>query len=154
MNVVSVLGSQELDVLRSLQKGGRRPRKAIAHELGMSESYVSKIVTGLEMKGLLLRVGVAILDPKKLGFNTLAFFRVVCKSPNDLPAVEAVVKEWPEIQEVHRLFGDGRILLLKIRARNSAELGEIQHKFREVDGVESARGDVVTTSKETTDLPI
>lgn len=147
------LSREELAILRVLQDDPNRPRKDIARECGISQSSLSKLVRRVQEGGGIRRMNAMILDPRKLGIGALAFFRVEC----EYEAVEEViitVALMQEVQEVHLLFGTMNSLLLKVRGKTTTEIFETQGKIRGIKGVRDARGDIVISKKEETDLPI
>lgn len=147
------LSKKELQLLRILQKGGRRKQKDIAQEVGVSEATLSKMRAHLVAEGVILKDGVAILNPKKLGFE-VAFFKVDCRVPEYVGTLQAILAEWPEIQEIYRLFGDMRSLLLKVLGSDPAQISECRMQICNLEGVQGVHADLVMTHKWTNEFPI
>ncbi|MGC9108159.1 MAG: Lrp/AsnC family transcriptional regulator, partial [Infirmifilum sp.] len=99
----------------------------------------------------------AVLEPKKLGFPTVAFIFVsFARSQGiDQKKVANEISRFPEVQEVHIITGEWDILV-KVRVGGVDELGDfVVNKLRNLEGVEKTYTSVVLESiKETTKLPV
>lgn len=148
-------GLDEIDIkmLKHLQKDGRSQRNKLAEIVHLSVPSVSERMRKLEEKNLITEYR-AILDGKQFKFDITAFVFVEVDSSDNYPKfVEKAVEE-PEILECHSITGDGSHIL-KIRTENTASFEKLLSRIQSWDGVSKSRSNVVLSSfKETTELPI
>src|SRR5690606_34522958 len=95
-------------VVAALQAEGRRAFRAIADELGISESVVRYRVQRLEKAGILQVVGIA--DPLKIGFDLMAMVGVNVR-PGAVHDVCAGLKALPETSYVAAIAGRYDVLV-------------------------------------------
>ena len=148
-------GLDEIDIkiLNHLQKDGRSQRNKLAEIVHLSVPSVSERMRKLEEKDL-IKGYTALLDSKKFKFDITAFVFVEVDGSDNYPIfIENAVAE-PEILECHSITGDGSHIL-KIRTENTSSFEQLLSKIQSWDGVSKSRSNVVLSSfKETTDLPI
>jgi Lrp/AsnC family leucine-responsive transcriptional regulator len=148
-------GLDEIDIkiLKHLQKDGRSQRNKLAEIVHLSVPSVSERMRKLEEKEL-IQGYTALLDSKKFKFDITAFVFVEVDGSDNYPIfIEHAVNE-PEILECHSITGDGSHIL-KIRTENTSSFEQLLSKIQSWDGVSKSRSNVVLSSfKETTELPI
>lgn len=146
------LTPKEIAVLRALQKDSGRQRKAIAYELGITESNLSKVVADLRARGYIRKIA-AIIDPKKVGCDGVSFYQVEFESFAALEKAEEALAARPEVQEIYNTT-KGLELFIKVRGAMDKLI-----KFKATFGGMGVVGRVhmITTPlivKSETDLPI
>ena len=113
----------DLDILSILLRTANLPKAEIARRLGVATSTVSERVRRLEEGGVVQRYE-ARLDPRTLGFRTLAFVFVAERKPTGDVDTAARLAEVTGVEEVHKIAGDD-CFLVKIRARDTDDLGQV-----------------------------
>lgn len=148
-------GLDEIDIkiLNHLQKDGRSQRNKLADIVHLSVPSVSERMRKLEEKELIQEYR-AILDSKQFKFDITAFVFVEVDGSDNYPKFVDKASNEPEILECHSITGDGSHIL-KIRTENTASFEKLLSRLQSWDGVSKSRSNVVLSSfKETTELPI
>lgn len=148
-------GLDEIDIkiLKHLQKDGRSQRNKLADIVHLSVPSVSERMRKLEEKELIQEYR-AILDSKRFKFDITAFVFVEVDGSDNYPKFVDNASNEPEILECHSITGDGSHIL-KIRTENTASFEKLLSQIQSWDGVSKSRSNVVLSSfKETTELPI
>ncbi len=121
----------ELDrkILRVVQTKADLGIEEIAAQVGSSRTPVWSRLKKLKAQGI-IRQTVALLDAEKLGLWETFFvsIRTDQHSQDWLDAFAEVIKESPEIQEVHRLTGDIDYLM-KVRVASSRDFDSFYKRF-------------------------
>jgi len=151
-----MLDDKDIAILEALQENARLTIKELSKKIGSPITTVHARLKRLEKEGY-IKAYRAVLDPKKLGFPTVAFIFVSFARTQgiDQRKVAEVISRFPEVQEVHIITGEWDILV-KVRVESVDELGDfVVSKLRNVEGVEKTYTSVVLQSvKETTKLPV
>ncbi len=117
----------DLELLRLLQINSKMKISELAKEVGKGIATVHARMKALKQKGIITHYA-AILEPKKVGRETLAFILVTVRYR--VPGRKGVVSQrefckeiavHPLVQGVHVVSGDYDVLL-KVRARNIDEM--------------------------------
>ncbi|MHB1005050.1 MAG: Lrp/AsnC family transcriptional regulator [Chloroflexota bacterium] len=103
-----LLDSLDHAIIRLLQEDGRMSSAAIGRQLSLSEAAVRKRTSRLFLNGC-IRV-VAIVNPRKLGFLTIATIGLKIE-PRGLKQVAEVVYQLPEVQYVAYCTGANDLML-------------------------------------------
>jgi Lrp/AsnC family leucine-responsive transcriptional regulator len=141
-------------ILAILQENARIPNAEIARRLGLAPSGILERVRKLEKRGVITGY-YGRLDPRKLGRTVTAFvFIRTDERPGEICAAK-LLKEIPEILEVHHIAGED-CYLVKLRCASNEALGRLlRDKIGTIDSVSSSRTSVVLeTVKEGTALPL
>ena len=101
------LDDTDLRILRVLQSEGNLNAAELAKRVGLSQSPVWRRLSRMEEEGI-IQDRVVVLDPKKLGYETVVFVRIKLsehgrKSLEDFAAQASKI---PEVQLVQLLLGD------------------------------------------------
>ncbi len=101
------LEDTDLRILRVLQSEGNLNAAELAKRVGLSQSPVWRRLSRMEEEGI-IQDRVVVLDPKKLGYETVVFVRIKLsehgrKSLEDFAAQASKI---PEVQVVQLLLGD------------------------------------------------
>jgi len=150
-----MLDEKDVALLELLQENARLTVKELSRKIGSPITTTHARLKRLEREGF-IKAYRAILDPKKLGFNTLAYIFISFSREKGLDQREVAseIAKIPEIQEVHIITGEWDILA-KVRVSNVDELGDlVVNKLRNIKGVEKTYTSVVLENvKESTWLP-
>ncbi len=98
-----------MKIVEILQKNARTPYTQIARKLGVTEAAVRKRVKKLEEIGV-IKGYRAIIDPKKLGYNIIAFIGFDV-DPERYASVISTVKNLPEVRRMFSTTGDHMIMI-------------------------------------------
>lgn len=121
-------------ILRQLMKDARKPILEIARKVGISGAAIHQRLRKLEKSGLLTG-SKFIIDPKVLGYSTMAFIGVYLdRAANNARAVRQL-EDIPEVIECHYTTGNWSILI-KILCKNNEDLMNLLNKkIQAIDGV-------------------
>lgn len=151
-----IIDEKDAAILELLQENARLVIKEISKRIGSPITTTHARLKRLEREGV-IKAYRAILDPKKLGYDTLAYVFISFSRDRGLDQrkVAQEIAKIPEVQEVHIITGEWDILA-KVRVGSVDELGDlVVNKLRNIEGVEKTYTSVVLeVVKETTKLPI
>jgi len=121
-------------ILRQLMEDARKPILEIARKVGISGAAIHQRLRKLEKSGLLAG-SKFIIDPKVLGYRTLAFIGIYLdRAANNARAVRQL-KDIPEVIECHYTTGNWSVLI-KILCKNNEDLMHLLNKkIQAIDGV-------------------
>lgn len=121
-------------ILRQLMQDARKPILEIARKVGISGAAIHQRLRKLEKSGLLAG-SKFIIDPKVLGYRTMAFIGVYLeRAANNARAVRQL-EDIPEVIECHYTTGNWSILI-KILCKNNEDLMHLLNKkIQAIDGV-------------------
>jgi Lrp/AsnC family leucine-responsive transcriptional regulator len=153
MNSQRPLDEIDIALMDALQESGRTKRNELAETTGLSVPAVSERMRKLEEAGFITGYR-ALVDPRKMGWDVTAFIVTTVDSSKHFQAFLEKVRKTHEIMECHAITGEGTHLL-KVRARNTAELEKLLSKIQSWLGVVRTTTRVALSSpKETTSVPI
>ncbi|WP_411966108.1 Lrp/AsnC family transcriptional regulator [Haloferax sp. YSMS24] len=135
----SPIDGVDRSILKILQSDGRTALSEIARRLDMGSATIHERVRSLEEHGY-IREYRAILDPKLLGIDQVAFVQVETTAGRFSEVAERLA-EHREVQEVHEITGDAD-LLLKVRVTETDELSDFLSTLGESDGVRKSATNV------------
>jgi Lrp/AsnC family transcriptional regulator, leucine-responsive regulatory protein len=121
----------DVRLLNALRHNGRRSQEELSQMLSLSRPAVRERMRRLEANGILARYTVEI-DWERLGYPLLAFIHVRTKSGDCRTYAQQVMElsnEDATIEACHRITGKW-CLLVKVRARTSADLEELLAQIR------------------------
>lgn len=140
-------------ILDILQRDGRRAYAEIGAEVGMSGPSAHERVKKLEARGI-VRGYMAQLDPAAVGLGVLAFMWVTQAPGSIADDITDAFAEIREVEACHRIAGEGDYLL-KIRARDTADLERVVRRVQTTRHVYRTETDIVfSTAFERRPLPI
>jgi len=123
----------DLKILKLLEEDGSLTFTGIARKLRLNESTVRKRVMALKEKGVIKKFTV-IIEPSKVGFNTVAIVGVDVDPPKLLEVAQKLC-DIPETRYVATSTGD-HMIMTEIWARDGKELSRIiSEKIGKIDGV-------------------
>ncbi len=132
-NEVQLDGIDKL-ILKRLMTDARSPVNSIAKEVGISGTAVHQRLKKLE-KSKLIAGSQVLIDPKVLGYKTLAFIGIYLDQA--LRNQEAVrqLKKVPEVIECHYTTGNWSVLV-KIICRDNEHLMQVLNtKVQTIEGI-------------------
>lgn len=99
-------------ILHELMRDATLPVSQLAERVGLSQTPCWKRVQKLEMAGVITG-RVALVSPEKVGLGLTVFVEIEASdhTPEWRTAFAAVVEDYPEIVEVHRMAGEVDYLL-------------------------------------------
>ena len=123
-----------LHTMISPRKDARMPVLEIARNVGISGAAIHQRLRKLENSGLIAG-SKFIINPKALGYKTMAFVGVYLeKAKNNADAVRQL-KRIPEVLECHYTTGDWSILI-KILCKDNEHLMNVLNKsIQDISGV-------------------
>jgi len=121
-------------IIRSLVKDARMPILSIAREVGISGAAIHQRLRKLE-KSKLIDGYQMILNPKALGYNTIAFVGVFLDNSAVLVSVIKRLKEVVEVVETHYTTGDFSIFIKVMCKDNEDLLYLLDTKIKVIKGV-------------------
>src|SRR5690606_3582763 len=143
----------DLQILDLLQDNGRISQHDLAKAVGLSAPAVGERLRQLEERGI-SRQFTAVLDPRKLGWDILAFISVGINGSRHFQDFRQRVADLPEALECHSVTGQGSHLL-KIRAANTIALEQLLAEIQAWPGIQwTTTSIVLSTLKETGSLPL
>lgn len=128
-----MIDEKDRKILEILRKNARTPYTQIAKEIELSEGAVRKRVDALEKKGIIKKY-VAIIDPKKIGYDSITILGLDVE-PTALLHVADEVAKIKDAKNVYISTGD-HMIMAEIWARDGKELSEIlANKIGKIEGI-------------------
>ena len=107
-------------ILRALMEDARTPILQIAREVGISGAAIHQRLRKLEKSGL-ISGSKFVIDPRVLGYTTMAFVGIFLDKAVSNPEAVKQLKRIPEVLECHYTTGDWSIFI-KILSKNNEHL--------------------------------
>lgn len=121
-------------ILRFLMADARRPILEIARNIGISGAAIHQRLRKLEASGLLAG-SKFILNPKVLGYTTMAYIGIFLDKAMANPQAVKALEKIPEVLECHYTTGNWSILI-KVLCRDNEHLMQVLNKkIQQIDGV-------------------
>ena len=122
------------EIIRMLIENARRPILEIAKKIGISGAAIHQRLRKLE-KGRLINGSSISIDPKVLGYNTMAYIGIFLDRATNNKTVVSELSKIKEVIECHYTTGDWSILT-KILCKDNQDLMEIlTKKIQVIKGV-------------------
>lgn len=113
-------------ILKSLMKDARAPILSIAREVGISGAAIHQRLRKLEKSGLIAG-SKFVIDPKVLGYKTLAFVGIFLDTTSTYKEALKRLKEIDEVIESHYTTGNYAIFV-KILCTDNEHLMQVLNK--------------------------
>jgi len=113
-------------ILKNLMNNARAPILSIAREVGISGAAIHQRLRKLEKSGL-LKGSKFIINPKVLGYKTLAFVGIFLDAASTYKEANKRLKEIDEVIESHYTTGN-YALFVKILCKDNEHLMEVLNK--------------------------
>ncbi|MBL4745865.1 MAG: Lrp/AsnC ligand binding domain-containing protein [Flavobacteriaceae bacterium] len=121
-------------ILKRLMNDARTPILGIAREIGISGAAIHQRLKKLEAAGLLAGSKL-IINPKALGYTTLAYVGIFLDAASKYSSAINRLKEIPEVIESHYTTGNYAIFI-KILCRDNEHLMKLLNKdIQSIKGV-------------------
>jgi Lrp/AsnC family transcriptional regulator for asnA, asnC and gidA len=121
-------------ILNYLMEDARKPILEIARSIGISGAAIHQRLRKLEKSGL-IEGSKLMINPKVLGYTTLAFVGVYLDKAVSNPQAVKRLMEIPEVIECHFTTGNWSIFI-KILCRDNEHLMNVLNKnIQSIDGV-------------------
>jgi len=113
-------------ILRALMTDARTPILEIARQVGISGAAIHQRLRKLEKSGL-ISGSKFIINPKILGYTTMAFVGIFLDKAMNNPDAVRQLKKIPEVLECHYTTGNWSILV-KILCKDNEHLMHVLNK--------------------------
>lgn len=121
-------------ILRALMTDARTPILEIARQVGISGAAIHQRLRKLEKSGL-ISGSKFIINPKVLGYTTMAFVGIFLDKAMNNPDAVRQLKKIPEVLECHYTTGNWSILV-KILCKDNEHLMQVLNKdIQTISGV-------------------
>lgn len=131
-------------ILACLKENARENATGIGAKVGLSPSAVIERIKKLESSGLIQQY-TAILNPKSLGMEQMAFINIRLEHPKYYEGFVAAVKAHPCVSECHYIAGDFDFLL-KVATTQEKTLEQVLTSVKSIEGVSLTRTMVVLST--------
>ncbi|HEY5687908.1 MAG TPA: Lrp/AsnC ligand binding domain-containing protein [Yeosuana sp.] len=121
-------------ILRALMEDARTPILEIARHVGISGAAIHQRLRKLEKSGL-ISGSKFIVNPKILGYTTMAFIGIYLDKAMSNPEAVKQLKKIPEVLECHYTTGNWSVFI-KILCKDNAHLMHLLNKeIQSISGV-------------------
>lgn len=121
-------------ILRALMSDARTPILEIARQVGISGAAIHQRLRKLEKSGLIAG-SKFVINPKVLGYTTMAFVGIFLDKAMNNPDAVRQLKKIPEVLECHYTTGNWSILV-KILCKDNEHLMQVLNKdIQTISGV-------------------
>lgn len=122
------------EILRALMEDARTPILEIARNVGISGAAIHQRLRKLEKSGL-ISGSKFIINPKALGYSTMAFVGIYLDKAMNNPEAVKQLQKIPEVLECHYTTGNWSIFI-KILCRDNEHLMHLLNKeIQSIPGV-------------------
>lgn len=122
------------EILRALMGDARTPILEIARHIGISGAAIHQRLRKLEKSGL-ISGSKFIINPKALGYTTMAFVGIYLDKAMNNPEAVKQLQKIPEVLECHYTTGNWSIFI-KILCRDNEHLMHLLNKeIQSIPGV-------------------
>ena len=121
-------------ILRALMEDARTPVLEIARNVGISGAAIHQRLKKLEKSGLLAG-SKFIINPKVLGYTTMAFVGVYLDKAVSNPEAVKQLQKIPELIECHYTTGNWSIFIKILCEDNEHLMTLLNHKIQTIEGV-------------------
>ena len=117
-----------------LMSDSRRSFRAIAKELNISTTTVSRVVKELEDAGVILGYNT-IIDWHKLGYDSTLCLQINVTSDGNVDTIGTQLRDIPAIKQVFYTTGDATFSAYAV-CKNTEEAAALLEKMRKLSGIE------------------
>lgn len=122
------------EILRYLMEDARKPILEIARKIGISGAAIHQRLRKLETSGL-ISGSQFVLNPKILGYSTMAFIGIYLDKAIRNPEVVRELKNIPEVLECHYTTGNWSILIKILCKDNEHLMSLLNRKIQVIKGI-------------------
>lgn len=131
----------DLKLIEMLSEDGRARRSELAEAVGLSIPSVSERLEKLETRGV-IKGFTAIVDVKKLGYDIIAFIRIMMDSSKHYPSLIQHIQKEDEITECYSITGEGSHLV-KAVVPDTEALEKLLARIQSWTGVTGTQTNIV-----------
>ncbi len=129
-----MLDQTDKQILKWLQKDGRKAYSEIAKALDISNTMVHQRITKMKQAGYIQGIGLQ-LDERKMGYEWSAFTGIILKEDSDSETIIKALEAIPEVTECYYITGQ-YTLYIRIVARDSLHMRKVLYeKIDHIPGV-------------------
>ena len=132
-NTIKIDGIDK-EIIRSLMNNARTPILEIAKRIGVSGAAIHQRLRKLENSEL-IEGSKIIINPKVLGYKTMAFIGIYLEKAGDNADVVRELKNIPEVIESHYTTGNWSILTKILCVDNENLMQILNKKIQTINGV-------------------
>lgn len=121
-------------ILKHLMKNARAPILGIAREIGISGAAIHQRLRKLEASGL-LKGSKFIINPKVLGYKTLAFVGIFLDTSSKYKIAINKLHEIPEVIECHYTTGNYALFIKLLCKDNEHLMHVLNNQIQGIKGV-------------------
>ena len=121
-------------ILRALMEDARTPVLEIARQVGISGAAIHQRLRKLEKSGL-LSGSKFVINPKVLGYTTMAFVGIFLDKAMNNPDAVKQLKKIPEVLECHYTTGNWSILIKVLCKDNEHVMHVLNKDIQSITGV-------------------
>lgn len=121
-------------ILRALMEDARTPILEIARNVGISGAAIHQRLKKLEKSGLLAG-SKFVINPKVLGYNTMAFVGVYLDKAVSNPEAVKQLQRVPEVVECHYTTGEWSIFIKILSKDNEHLMHLLNTEIQAIKGV-------------------
>ncbi|MDQ6817873.1 MAG: Lrp/AsnC family transcriptional regulator [Actinomycetota bacterium] len=134
----------DAQIIALLRENARRSFQNIGAHVALSAPAVKRRVDRLQQAGV-IRGYTAVVDPAKLGWDTLAIVSLYCEGRMSAAEVQAALAPHQEVVSAYTVAGESAAVLL-LRARDTSHLERTLERIREPSGVIRTQTQVVLST--------
>lgn len=131
-------------IIALLRENARRSFQDIGSRVSLSAPAVKRRVDRLQGEGV-IKGYAAVIDPVKLGWNTLAIVELYCEGRMPAAQVKANLERHEEVVSAYTVAGESAAVVL-LRARDTEHLERTLEAIREPQGVIRTQTQVVLSA--------
>ena len=132
-NIITIDGIDK-KILRALMVDARTPVLEIARQVGISGAAIHQRLRKLE-KSKLIAGSKFVINPKVLGYTTMAFVGIYLDKAMSNPEAVKQLKKIPEVLECHYTTGNWSILIKILCKDNEHLMNLLNSEIQSIDGV-------------------
>ena len=132
-NTIKIDGIDK-EIIRALMNNARTPILEIAKRIGVSGAAIHQRLRKLENSEL-IEGSKIIINPKVLGYKTMAFIGIYLEKAGDNADVVRELKKIPEVIESHYTTGNWSILTKILCIDNENLMQILNKKIQTINGV-------------------
>ena len=129
-----VIDGIDKKMLRALMQDARTPILEIARQVGISGAAIHQRLRKLEKSGL-ISGSKFVIDPKVLGYTTMAFIGVYLDKAISNPEAVRQLKKIPEVIECHYTTGNWSIFIKILCQDNEHLMHLLNNDIQTIKGV-------------------
>jgi Lrp/AsnC family transcriptional regulator, regulator for asnA, asnC and gidA len=128
------LDNFDKQILKELEKDGRKPYSEISKKLDVSNTMVHQRVNRMKEGGLIKKMALE-LDERKMGYEWSAFTGIILKEDSNSESIIDALKNIPEVVECYYITGK-YTLYIRIVAKNNEHMRKVLYeKIDHIAGV-------------------